>query len=156
MVATLLVAALLAAIESAGFGPGASVELVPQAVRQRLMLAMGVLIFAVGVGGSLRIFGMLQDREVRLAEAAREQHRLYQESLRQGERLRELSRKLMEVSEDTMRRVARELHDDLGQAITAVRLDLAHVDRSLPLAQWREAFEAMQRGEIVGKIVLQP
>ncbi|MBX7481016.1 NADPH:quinone oxidoreductase family protein [Qipengyuania qiaonensis] len=31
-----------------------------------------------------------------------------------------------------------------------------HVDRTLPLASWREAFETMQRGEIVGKIVLEP
>jgi NADPH:quinone reductase len=31
-----------------------------------------------------------------------------------------------------------------------------HVDRTLPLTGWREAFEAMQRGEIVGKIVLEP
>ncbi|MEZ5682176.1 MAG: NADPH:quinone oxidoreductase family protein [Erythrobacter sp.] len=31
-----------------------------------------------------------------------------------------------------------------------------HVDRTLPLAQWHEAFEAMQRGEIIGKIVLEP
>ncbi|MBX7496366.1 NADPH:quinone oxidoreductase family protein [Qipengyuania sp. 6B39] len=31
-----------------------------------------------------------------------------------------------------------------------------HIDRVLPLASWREAFEAMQRGEIVGKIVLEP
>ncbi len=31
-----------------------------------------------------------------------------------------------------------------------------HVDRRLPLSSWREAFEAMQRGDIVGKIVLEP
>ncbi|QPD00266.1 NADPH:quinone oxidoreductase family protein [Qipengyuania soli] len=31
-----------------------------------------------------------------------------------------------------------------------------HVDRILPLDRWREAFEAMQRGEIIGKIVLEP
>ncbi|WP_369025002.1 NADPH:quinone oxidoreductase family protein [Qipengyuania sp. RANM35] len=31
-----------------------------------------------------------------------------------------------------------------------------HVDRTLPLDRWREAFEAMQRGEIIGKIVLEP
>ena len=31
-----------------------------------------------------------------------------------------------------------------------------HVDRTLPLAEWREAFEAMERGEIVGKLVLEP
>lgn len=31
-----------------------------------------------------------------------------------------------------------------------------HIDRILPLGQWRDAFEAMDRGEIVGKIVLAP
>lgn len=30
------------------------------------------------------------------------------------------------------------------------------IDRRLPLSRWREAFEAMQRGEIVGKLVLEP
>ena len=31
-----------------------------------------------------------------------------------------------------------------------------HIDRTLPLENWREAFDAMQTGEIVGKVVLQP
>ena len=31
-----------------------------------------------------------------------------------------------------------------------------HIDRTLPIAQWREALTAMERGEIVGKIVLTP
>lgn len=31
-----------------------------------------------------------------------------------------------------------------------------HVDRVLPLERWREAFEAMQKGEVIGKIVLKP
>ena len=31
-----------------------------------------------------------------------------------------------------------------------------HVERTLPLAAWREAFEAMARGEIIGKLVLEP
>lgn len=31
-----------------------------------------------------------------------------------------------------------------------------HIDRTLPLPRWREAFEAMEAGEIVGKIVLEP
>ena len=31
-----------------------------------------------------------------------------------------------------------------------------HIDRILQLADWREAFQAMERGEIVGKIVLEP
>ncbi|MDP4575502.1 NADPH:quinone oxidoreductase family protein [Qipengyuania sp. G39] len=31
-----------------------------------------------------------------------------------------------------------------------------HIDRTLPLEDWRKAFEAMQRGEIIGKVVLEP
>jgi len=31
-----------------------------------------------------------------------------------------------------------------------------HVERILPLSAWREAFEAMARGEIIGKLVLEP
>mgnify|MGYP002845672392 FL=1 len=31
-----------------------------------------------------------------------------------------------------------------------------HVDCTLPLASWREAFELMERGDIVGKLVLEP
>ena len=31
-----------------------------------------------------------------------------------------------------------------------------HVDCKLPLASWREAFERMERGDIVGKLVLEP
>lgn len=31
-----------------------------------------------------------------------------------------------------------------------------HIDRILPLDQWREGFEAMDRGEIVGKVVFVP
>ncbi|KWV96245.1 NADPH:quinone oxidoreductase family protein [Erythrobacter sp. AP23] len=40
--------------------------------------------------------------------------------------------------------------------LAAERRIRPHVDRTLPLTDWREAFEAMQRGEIVGKIVLEP
>ncbi|WP_296679309.1 NADPH:quinone oxidoreductase family protein [Novosphingobium sp.] len=31
-----------------------------------------------------------------------------------------------------------------------------HIDRTLPLSRWREAYEAMARREIVGKVVLEP
>ena len=31
-----------------------------------------------------------------------------------------------------------------------------HIDRTLPLSKWREAFEAMEAGDIMGKIVLTP
>ena len=50
-----------------------------------------------------------------------------------------------------------------GKAIRDAMLALAvegklhpHIDRVLPLDRWREAFEAMERREIVGKVVLEP
>ncbi|MBS0482480.1 MAG: zinc-binding dehydrogenase, partial [Proteobacteria bacterium] len=50
-----------------------------------------------------------------------------------------------------------------GRAIRDGMLALAaqgklhpHIDRILPLERWREAFEAMARREIIGKIVLEP
>ena len=31
-----------------------------------------------------------------------------------------------------------------------------HIDRTLPLSAWREAFDAMASGELIGKVVLEP
>lgn len=52
---------------------------------------------------------------------------------------------------------------DRGKAIAAEIDALAsagritpHIDRTLPLTRWREAFDAMAAGEIVGKVVLVP
>lgn len=50
-----------------------------------------------------------------------------------------------------------------GKAIAAAIDNLAsegkiapYIDRTLPLARWREAFTAMAAGELVGKVVLEP
>src|SRR5436190_22178007 len=40
------------------------------------------------------------------------------------ERLRALSRRLLEVQEEERRRLARDLHDDVGQALTALKIQL--------------------------------
>jgi NADPH2:quinone reductase len=45
---------------------------------------------------------------------------------------------------------------DAVDALAAEGRIRPHVDRTLPLTQWREAFETMQRGEIIGKLVLEP
>ncbi len=49
------------------------------------------------------------------------------------------------------RRIAAEIDRLAGEGRIA-----PHIDRLLPLAGWRDAFEAMERGEILGKIVLVP
>lgn len=52
-------------------------------------------------------------------------HLISEEKLKASEaRLRELSKRLLTAQEDDRRRISRDLHDDLGQLITAIILDL--------------------------------
>ena len=47
----------------------------------------------------------------------------------------------------------------VGEAIDALASEgriTPHIDRILPLAEWRKAYEAMERGELIGKVVLVP
>ena len=46
------------------------------------------------------------------------------------ERLRALSRRLFEVQEEERQRLARDLHDDVGQALTALKIQLESVARA--------------------------
>jgi signal transduction histidine kinase len=46
------------------------------------------------------------------------------------ERLRALSRRLLEVQEEERRRLARDLHDDIGQALTALKIQLGSLERA--------------------------
>ncbi len=48
------------------------------------------------------------------------------------ERLRGLAARLEEVREEERTGIARELHDELGQALTALRMDLAFMEEGLP------------------------
>jgi signal transduction histidine kinase len=56
--------------------------------------------------------------------------RLNRELERSHERLRALSRRLLEVQEEERGRLARDLHDDIGQALTALKIQLESVPRS--------------------------
>ena len=131
LVATIMVAVVLVVMERSGLGRSDAVEQVPLLVRQRLTLWFEALIFGILIGAGLRMFRILQDRENRLDVAVGEKEALYQQSLRHQEDLRRLSQGMMQVGERTMRRLARELHDDLGQALTAVKMDLGLIEREL-------------------------
>jgi PAS domain S-box-containing protein len=53
--------------------------------------------------------------------------RLYDENRLARERLEVLSRRLIRAQEDERRQIARELHDEIGQALTAVKVNLQSV-----------------------------
>jgi two-component system sensor kinase len=74
--------------------------------------------------GDIRLYTvMLRDITERVkAERAQRQAR---------EELRELSANLQNIREDEKTRIARELHDDLGQQLTALKMDISSVEQAL-------------------------
>jgi PAS domain S-box-containing protein len=67
----------------------------------------------------------------KLAEAERD--RLIEEASVSQERLVSLSRRLLTIQEEERRRLAVELHDELGQVLTAVKINLASLARTFAL-----------------------
>lgn len=79
---------------------------------------------------------MLRDITERLhAENALKQSR---------EELRELSANLQNVREEEKTRIARELHDDLGQQLTALKMDLSVVEQQLRMPGHAQPGEGVQ------------
>jgi PAS domain S-box-containing protein len=75
-------------------------------------------------GRPRRTFGTVQD----VTELKRTQETLKASS----EQLRALAARLQNVREEGRTRVAREIHDELGQALTAIKIELSSLIRGLP------------------------
>jgi signal transduction histidine kinase len=61
-----------------------------------------------------------------------EQARLFEAVNQQSLQLRTLTRRLTEIQESERKRLAQELHDEMGQALTAISIDLSRVISKLP------------------------
>ncbi len=72
-----------------------------------------------------KTIGILEEQVV-VRKKAEEQLR------RSEEQLRALSARLLSVQEEERTRLAREIHDELGAALTALKMDLAWADQRLP------------------------
>lgn len=104
---------------------------------------MGVPLFARGdVAGlfslSKREPGYFNEGHLKLAEAmssqasvAVENAILYEQMQASTERMQSLSRRLVEVQEDERRQIARELHDEAGQALVSLRFGLRLLEREI-------------------------
>ncbi|HEY1014818.1 MAG TPA: PAS domain S-box protein [Herpetosiphonaceae bacterium] len=55
--------------------------------------------------------------------------RLFEQVRSGGERLASLSRRLISLQENERRHLARELHDEIGQALTAIKINLQAIDQ---------------------------
>ncbi|MFM0304587.1 PAS domain-containing protein [Paraburkholderia sediminicola] len=72
-------------------------------------------------GRALRMIGIIAD----VTDRKRVEHRLREHT----ERLQALSHRLLDIQETERRVLARELHDEIGQVLTAVKLNLQSIER---------------------------
>lgn len=88
-----------------------------RAVEQNVILAFlaGILVAAASI---LRIFW--------LERRSQEQH---EQAQRTGEELRNLSTRLRHAQEEERKTLSRELHDEVGQKLTALRMELGGLER---------------------------
>jgi signal transduction histidine kinase len=82
--------------------------------------------------GNLTRLGPAIEREIKDAEERAQQRQMDFDLAENRNQLQELTAFLHQVREDERTRIARELHDELGQALTALRIDLNWLDRKLP------------------------
>ena len=70
-----------------------------------------------------------------------DRHRTAEEIAASREQLRALAARLETIREEERTRIARELHDELGQALTGLKLDLAWIERRLSRHTQAELFD---------------
>ncbi|MGE0873218.1 MAG: PAS domain S-box protein [Burkholderiales bacterium] len=72
---------------------------------------------------------------------------------RQQAELRELSAQVQEAREEEKTRIARELHDELGQLLTAMKMDMAWLRARLPQADAQLTAKAGEIGALLDRTV---
>jgi PAS domain S-box-containing protein len=78
----------------------------------------------------------------------------YEDTMRrQQQELRELSARVLEAREEEKARIARELHDELGQLLTALKMDLAWLRERLPGIEPELAARVDGMGELLDRTV---
>lgn len=87
-----------------------------------------------------------------LADAV-ERNRGEQELERAYERLRQMSVRLATAEQEERRRIARELHDELGQALTCLKFDWASITRRLEEGEAPNSAEIQQELQSAGVLI---
>lgn len=95
------------------------------ASRERARVISGRL-FGGGVGLALVVAGLAT---VRLWQLEQQWRAARQRVEQTGAALRRLSHQLVRAQEEERRTLSRELHDEIGQALTALRLEIGHLER---------------------------
>jgi signal transduction histidine kinase len=101
--------------------------------RRRLIITIGL---TVGLGLLLAAFSTKKILGLETETAAR-----YREIATARAELKQLSARLVEAQEDERRSISRELHDEVGQGLSGIRVELANLSRKLRTGQ-RDGLEA--------------
>ena len=104
-----------------------------QAALRRLLQTLG-LCFALGL---LVSWFSLRHAEHLEAETARQ----YEEVALAKRELERLSVRLLEIEEEGRRRLSRELHDEIGQTLTALRIEIAHALKQADGGQLKDGLD---------------
>ncbi len=83
------------------------------------------------IKGNYARLGAAIEREVKEAESRRARHKSERELQEARLRLQALSNRMLQVQEAERRHIARELHDEIGQSLTAMKLNLDALQRRL-------------------------
>ena len=102
---------------------------------------------------------ILHDQSI---QHARELERQIRETVEAEERAKKLARQLIHLQEDERKRISREMHDETGQLLTAISLDIWNLTQSLEEFDSGEIEESLlsiktlvdELDEIVGEITL--
>ena len=103
-------------------------------IGELLFLVFCAAIIAVAEGGRRALLRLGHLHDVLLKSRMHLKFRVRQSTtqLQQSNKdLRDLSARLLRVQDDERRRIARDLHDSTGQALTALKLELAGIEREL-------------------------
>jgi signal transduction histidine kinase len=100
------------------------------------------MIVALAVGMGLLLAGFTIWRTLRLEQEL--EHR-YQEVLHTQQELKELSARLVSAQEEERRSISRELHDEVGQSLSALLMEAGNAAANVPPAQVRQHVDSIKK-----------
>ena len=108
-----------------------SLIVLPLTAKSRLFGTINVLYFNKAHHFTLKEIAIAEGIAVHTAVAL-DNAELYSKIEEHRQELMSLSRKVVEAQEEERRRISRELHDEAGQALTAIKINIEMVERELP------------------------
>jgi len=95
----------------------------------------------------------MQEILQRVRQINRENERLFQQLVAGEQRFRSLAKAVWKVQEEERRRLARELHDGIGQTLSALKIQLERIERQARVAQPELLARLADSVQLVGRVL---